>query len=112
MIRKSVLSASVCVLGVSAFVAGCATEYKKTEERVAEMPVNCTTAEGDIRTLQEEKTNVAQQIAAGVSFIAPIGLVVGLVQGTQGTKWRVTTGEYDKALDTKIAEIKQTCHLP
>jgi hypothetical protein len=44
-------------------------------------------------------------------MVFPIGLVVGLVQGTQGTKWRVTTGEYNKALDTKIAEIKQTCHL-
>jgi hypothetical protein len=100
-----------CALGLAALMLGCAAQYKKTEGRVAEMPVNCDTADGDIRVLQNEKTNVAQQAAAGVTMVFPIGLVVGLVQGTQGTKWRVTTGEYNKALDTKIAEIKQTCHL-
>ena len=103
------LSKALCALGMTALVIGCASQYKKTEERVKEMPVNCATSEGDIRTLQNEKLNVAQQIGAGVSMVAPIGLVVGLVQGTQGTKWRVTTGEYNKALDTKIVEIQQTC---
>jgi hypothetical protein len=109
---KKVFATSLCLLGVAVLVAGCATQYKKTETRVAEQPVNCDTAEGDIRVLQNEKTNVAQQAAAGVSMVFPIGLVVGLVQGTQGTKWRVTTGEYNDALDKKIAEIKQTCHIP
>jgi hypothetical protein len=109
---KTVFGTSLCVLGVAAFVGGCAAQYKKTEGRVAEMPVNCDTSEGDIRELENEKTNVAQQAAAGVTMVFPVGLVVGLVQGTQGTKWRVTTGEYNKALDAKIAEIKQTCHMP
>jgi hypothetical protein len=109
---KTVLTTSLCVLGVAVLVGGCAAQYKKTETRVAEQPVNCDTADGDIRVLQNEKTNVAQQAAAGVSMVFPIGLVVGLVQGTQGTKWRVTTGEYNDALDKKIAEIKQTCHIP
>ena|SRR5271168_4816860 len=107
--NTNTLSKGLCALGLAALVAGCAAQYKKTEARVQEMPVNCATADGDIRTLQNEKLNVAQQIGAGVSMVAPIGLVVGLVQGTQGTKWRVTTGEYNKALDTKVAEIQQTC---
>jgi hypothetical protein len=42
-------------------------------------------------------------------MVVPVSLMFGLVQGTQGTKWRVTTGEYNKALDTKIGEIQQTC---
>jgi hypothetical protein len=36
-------------------------------------------------------------------------LVAGLVTGTEKTKWEVTTGEYNKALDTKIAQIKAAC---
>jgi hypothetical protein len=107
--RITTLSSGFCALFLLAVVLGCASQYKKTETKVQEMPVNCEMAEGDMRELQNEKTNLAQQIGAGVSMVAPISLVIGLVQGTQGTKWRVTTGAYNKALDTKIAEIKQTC---
>ena len=108
MIAK-VLGTGVCALGMMAFVSGCATEYKKNEQKVAEQKVDCRTAEADLRVLNEEKANVATQIGLGVSMIMPIGLVVGLVQGTEGTKWRVATGDYNKALDAKIAEIKNTC---
>jgi len=31
---------------------------------------------------------------------------------TEGEKWQVTSGDYNKALDTKIAEIKTTCNIP
>jgi hypothetical protein len=109
---NATLSKGVCALGLAALVVGCAAQQKKTEERAKELPINCATSEGDIRELQNEKVNLAQQIGAGVTMVAPIGLVLGLVQGTQGTKWRVTTGDYNKALDTKIAEIKQTCGEP
>jgi len=105
---------SVGAIGMIAPVGGCVSEYKKegTQEKQAQqMPVNCTTAEGDIRVLQAEKVNVAKQIAAGVSMIAPIGLVVGVATKTEGEKYQVTTGDYNKMLDQKIAEIKQTCHI-
>jgi hypothetical protein len=107
--KLAAFSTSVCALALSSLVVGCAAQYKKTAARVKEQPVNCPTADGDIRVLQNEKLNVAQQVGAGVSMVVPIGLVVGLVQGTQGTKYRVTTGEYNKMLDAKITEIKTTC---
>lgn len=112
MIKSTALGNGLCVLGLAALLGGCASEYKKTEENVKEMPVNCDTAEGDLRELQNEKASVAQQIGMGVTSIVPIGLVVGLVRGTAGTKYRVATGEYNKALDAKIAEIKTTCSIP
>jgi hypothetical protein len=47
-----------------------------------------------------------------VKAITPIGLVTGLLKRTEGTKIKVATGEYNKALDAKIAEIKSACSIP
>ncbi len=86
----------------------CAKQYKKAETE-AKQPVNCATAEADIRVLQSEKAHTAKQVEMGVSAVVPIGLVAGVVTGTEGTKIRVATGEYNKMLDAKIAEIKKEC---
>jgi hypothetical protein len=69
------------------------------------MPINCATAPGDLRVLNSEKASTASRIGNGVSMIAPIGLVAGLVTGSEKTKYEVTTGEYNKAPDTKIAHL-------
>ena len=41
--------------------------------------------------------------------IIPVSLVVGVASGTEGGKAKVATGEYNKMLDAKIAEIKSQC---
>jgi len=105
------LHSILLVVGVAALLGACAGTYKKQEEAAKSMPVNCETAEGDIRLLKSEKANVAQQVGMGVTAIAPIGLVAGLLTRTEGTKAHVATGEYNKALDAKIAEIQETCHV-
>ena len=112
MIKMTAAVNGLYVLGLVALLGGCASGFKETEQKVKEMPVNCDTAEGDLRELQNEKATVAQQVAMGVTSIVPIGLVVGLVRGTAGTKYRVAVGDYNKALDAKIAEIKTTCSIP
>jgi hypothetical protein len=35
--------------------------------------------------------------------------VLGIVTGTEGTKIKVATGEYNKAIDKRMAEIKEKC---
>jgi hypothetical protein len=92
-----------------AMVSGCAEHEKKDLAAAQAMPVNCATAAGDLRVLNSEKASTASKIGNGISMIAPIGLVAGLVTGTEKTKYEVTTGEYNKALDTKIAQIKAAC---
>jgi len=52
---------------------------------------------------------VARQIVAGVTSIVPAGIVIGLVTGTTGTKYRVATGEYNKKIDERIAAVKSKC---
>jgi len=107
MIKIAALGA--CVLGLTVLTGGCAMTEKKDAAAAAAMPVNCATAEGDIRVLNSEKASTASKIGNGISMVAPIGLVAGLVTGTEKTKYQVSTGEYNKALDTKIAQIKAAC---
>jgi len=66
------------------------------------------TAEGDIRVLQSEKAHVGQQIASGLPAIAPAGIVMGVLAGTEGTKLQVATGDYNGKIDDRIAAIRST----
>jgi hypothetical protein len=109
MLKHSLCGFGLCVLGVATLAGGCAMQDKKNEQHAESMPINCATSEGDIRMLEGEKASTAQKVGAGISMVAPVGLVVGLVTSTEGTKYQVTTGEYNTMLDKKIAEIKQTC---
>ena len=95
---------------LSALLTSCASkETVKEGQADAKKPVNCATAEGDIRVLKSEKVHTSQQVAAGVTAIVPVGLVVNVVKGTEGSQAKVATGDYNKMLDDKIAEIKKEC---
>jgi predicted small secreted protein len=95
---------------LSALLTSCASkETVKGGQADAKKQVNCATAEGDIRALKSEKVHTSQQVAAGVTAIVPVGLVVNVVKGTEGTQAKVATGDYNKMLDAKIAEIQQEC---
>jgi hypothetical protein len=74
-------------------------------------PINCATAEGDIRMLEHEKAHVAKEILAGVTAIFPAGAVIGIITGTETTKLKVATGEYNKMIDKRIGEIKAHCGI-
>ena len=99
----------VIVLGsIIMLLPACVMKQKKVEKEMKQ-PINCATAEGDIRMLQHEKAHVAQQIVEGVTAIVPASLVMGILTGTEGTKIRVATGKYNKMIDERIAEIKAQC---
>jgi hypothetical protein len=95
---------------VVVLAAGCALQEQQTLQSL-DQPINCRTAEGDIRVLQSEKANVAQQVASGVTAIAPAGIVVGALTGTEGTKLTVATGDYNNQIDARIAAIRSRCGL-
>ena len=107
-IRLSKLTGAVVA---ALLLVACANQYKQTEQQIVQQPINCATAEGDIRMLQSEKASVAKQIAMGVTAIVPVGLVAGVVTGTEKTKYQVATGQYNQMIDQKIAEIKAFCGL-
>ena len=107
--KKVIMTALVICLVIS--LVACAASKQKKVEQEMKQPINCATAEGDIRTLEHEKVHTAQQIAEGVTALVPASIVVGLVTGTEKEKLQVGTGEYNQMIDKRIAEIKQTCGI-
>jgi len=93
-------------------VAGCQSQpnVQQVEQQVA-APVNCATAEGDLRTLQSEKVSTAKAIADGVTAITPVGLVAGAATGTEKGKLQIASGKYNEMIDQKIVQIKTTCGI-
>ncbi|PHQ71983.1 MAG: hypothetical protein COB93_01665 [Sneathiella sp.] len=101
---------------VATLSVGCAAEKKekqtyKEASANEKKPVNCATAPGDLRVLQSEKVHTGKQIVDGVKAILPIGLVVGVLTRTEGQHIKIASGDYNKKLDEKIAEIKKTCNV-
>jgi hypothetical protein len=101
----------IVLICVVMLLPACAAFKQKKVLKDMKQPINCATAEGDIRMLKSEKAHVAQQIAEGVISIIPVGAVIGIVTGTEVTKLRVAVGNYDKTIDKRIAEIKSECNV-
>ena len=81
-------------VGIALLVAACADQFRQQEQALQQpMRINCATAEGDVRMLQNEKAHVAQQIAMGITAITPIGMIAGAATGTEQTKLQVASGD-------------------
>jgi len=105
--KKALMIVLAICLVVS--LAACMASKQKKVEQEMKQPINCATAEGDIRALNHEKAHVSEQIAEGITSLVPASFVMGLVTGTEKTKLEVGTGEYNKMIDKRIAEIKEKC---
>jgi len=99
-----------CGLVVAVTASGCASKYAKVEESF-EQPINCKTARADIQDLQAEKVDKATEAAMGLKFALPTTIIVGAITGTAGAQQDVGTGEYNRKIDQRIANIKSTCNL-
>jgi hypothetical protein len=112
MAGRMYLTKMVSGLAIAVVVVACAAQFQQQEQALQQpIKINCATAEGDIRMLQNEKAHVAQQVAMGITAIAPAGLVMGVLMGTEQTKLQVATGDYNNMIDQRIADIKMTCGL-
>ena len=103
-------SKTALVILLAIFLSACATGQKKVIKEL-QQPINCATAEGDIRVLKSEKAHVGQQIAEGVTSITPPGFIVGVITGTEKEKLKVGVGEYNEMIDKRTAEIKEKCGI-
>ena len=102
------ISCSVLVTGVYAGDTQAEKEAKQIEANL-NAPIDCRTAEGDIRVLMSEKAHASEQASKGVTSIVPVGLVINVVQGDEDESLSIATGHYDKLIDDKIAQIKKKC---
>ena len=90
------------------FLAACAPISQEAKQDLAK-PINCATCAGDIRVLRGEKASVAKEIASGATAIYPAAAVMGILTGTEKAKFQVATGDYNKMIDDKIAQIQSAC---
>jgi hypothetical protein len=106
------MHARILVAAFAVVVAGCQSQpnVQQVDQQVA-APVNCATAEGDLRALQAEKVSTGKMIADGVTAITPIGLVAGAAQGTEKGKLQIASGQYNEMIDQKIVQIKTACGI-
>jgi hypothetical protein len=90
-------------------LAACAPPITQEAKQDLQRPIDCSTAQDDIAVLQSEKTNVNQQMLAGVTSMLPAAAVMGLLTGRQQDREEVLTGQYNTMIDEKIYSIKSTC---
>jgi len=97
-----------------ALLTGCSSPapapQKEVQANLAKT-VDCSTAQADIATLNSEKARTSQEIEAGASSVIPIGAVAHMFGGSEKESLEIGTGEYNKKLDAKIAEIQQQCNV-
>ena len=105
--RLAVIACGVAALFLA---AGCAQKYQKVEDSFAK-PINCSTARADIQWLQSNKVDKTTEAVEGAKFALPTTIIVGAITGTAGAQYEVGTGEYNRKIDERIADIKETCKL-
>jgi hypothetical protein len=105
------MNKTTLVVGLFFLLLTSCSPVSKQAQQDLDKPINCATAKGDIRALQAEKVNVGREIAAGVTSIVPISLVVNTATGNEKKNLQVATGDYNMMIDKKIAEIKQSCGI-
>jgi hypothetical protein len=91
-------------------LAACSPITKQAKQDLAK-PVNCATAESDMKVLQSEKASVVKMIAEGVEAVVPVGAVIGILTLSEVDKLKIATDEYNRKIDKKIKEIKSQCGL-
>jgi len=100
--KNKFLSAVVVVCSATASMA-----YAETDPKTH--PINCATAEGDLRAIAAEKKHAQDQQVESVISITPAGALLGLITGTENKKLSMLSGDYVKALDERSAAIKAKC---
>ena len=93
-----------------AFVTGCGQKYQKVEDSYAQ-PINCSTARADIQWLQSNKVDKTTEAVEGAKFALPTTILMGAITGTGGAQYEVGTGEFNRKIDERIADIREQCKV-
>ena len=99
-----------------ALLSGCGAPISEEARQMKAKPIDCADAKQDIAALRSERASVLRRVGAGARFIIPVAAVVNIFREGSGNeavedRRRVAAGDYNKAIDAKIAEIKSTCNV-
>ena len=56
--------------------------------------------------LEDEKAENDNCLLAGIQSVAPAGIAFNIVRGTFGRNVMIATGEWAKAIDIKLAQLR------
>jgi hypothetical protein len=111
-------SAPSLALGALLLAAACAPVSQEAKKDIAK-PVDCGNATQEIATLQGEKASVMKRVEMGARYVVPVAAVSDILRsyhmGDESSvefyedKESVLTGDYNAAIDRKIAHIKEVC---
>jgi hypothetical protein len=99
------------VLIMTALATYAEDQHMLRVEEIEKKPVNCATAEGDLRVLRSEREHAEKTGITSVTAITPSGAIIGIITGTEKRKLQMLSGDYIKHIDETIAQIQQTCKL-
>ena len=98
----------VLVMSLALILVAC-TPISQEAKRDLRRPVNCATAEEDIRSLEVQKAGTEKLILNGLAAVLPGSIILGVFTGEEDERIAVASGDYNQAIDLKIARIKRTC---
>ena len=79
---------------------------------VSNVYADCSSAESDIATLEQEKKDNDDRIAKGVFSVLPMGLALNAVNSSGKSKEeKMDAKEYKAKINDRIAEIKKECDI-
>jgi len=85
-------------------VTACAAPMRMRE--IESVSANCGNVSRQITMLEEEKRKNDNRLLAGIQSVAPAGIAFNIVRGTFGRNVMIATGEWAKAIDIKLAELR------
>lgn len=91
--------------GMSIALAGCAAPMAMDD--IAAVRPDCGRVDRQIAALEQEKAQNDKRVLAGVASVAPALAVLNVVQGTYGTNAAIATGQWARAIDAKLAELRR-----
>ena len=89
---------------LSLILAGCAP---MTMQDIAAVKPSCARIDKQIATLKQEKSQNNQRLLAGVQSVAPALAALNIIGGTYRTNVSIATGNWARAIDRKLAELRR-----
>lgn len=87
------------------WLAACATPMAMRD--IEAVRPDCASIDRQIAALEQEKAQNDKRLIAGVQTVAPALAVLNLMQGTYRTNASIATGQWARAIDAKLAELRR-----
>ena len=99
------MPAFALLMAVGLLLTGCATPM--TMREIHAVKPNCARIDKQIAALEKEKRENDQRLLAGIQSVAPALAAINIVAGTYGRNVAIATGDWAKAIDRKLAELRR-----